>query len=240
MDDAADIFARLAAPFPPERVSWRVGSTTQDKTRGMALAYVDARDVQDRLTEVMGCNWQNRYVPMPNGTMCCEIGLLIDGAWIWRANGAGQTDFEAEKGAYSDAFKRAGVMWGVARYLYDLDSPWVEIEQRGRTAVIKKAEYAKLEALLARKGAPQKSARQAHEDGDYTRLETALREAKTMKALAAVWKAAQETIVLWPDRWIEAAKEEKDACKAKLEGDDPRKARAASQAPLQDQGESRA
>jgi hypothetical protein len=42
----------LFAPFPPGRVSWRVGSTTQDKKRGMALAYIDARDVMDRLDAV--------------------------------------------------------------------------------------------------------------------------------------------------------------------------------------------
>jgi hypothetical protein len=216
--DASETFAALAAPFPPERVSWRVGSTNQDKTRGMALAYVDARDVQDRLTEVMGPNWQCRYVPMPNGTTCCEIGLLIDGTWVWRANGAGNTDFEAEKGAYSDAFKRAAVMWGIARYLYDLDSPWVAVEQRGRTAVIKKEEYAKLTALLARNGAPPKSAYQARKDGDYTRIEKLLRQAKTLRALETIWRNEQPVITQWPDQWCEAITEEKDACKAALEG----------------------
>ena len=49
-----DIFQRLSAPFPPDRVSWRIGSTTKDKTRGMALAYIDARDVMERLDNVVG------------------------------------------------------------------------------------------------------------------------------------------------------------------------------------------
>lgn len=216
-----DIFDRLAAPFPPDRVSWRVGSTNQDKTRGMALAYVDARDVQDRLTEVMGSGWQCRYIPMPNGTTCCEIGLLIDGQWVWRANGAGNTDFEAEKGAYSDAFKRAAVMWGVARYLYDLKSPWVAIEQRGRTAIIKDSEYPNLQALLARNGAPPQSARQAHKDGQYPRIEGLLRNAKTLRALQTIWKNEQEVITQLPDQWRVALTEEKDRRKALLEGNGP-------------------
>ena len=73
----------LTAPFPPDRVSWRVGSTTADRKRGMALAYIDARDVMDRLDEVCGPeNWQCRY-PHANGKTVCEIGIRINGEWIW-------------------------------------------------------------------------------------------------------------------------------------------------------------
>jgi hypothetical protein len=149
--------ADLKKPFPPDRISWRVGSTTKDKTKGMALAYIDARDVQDRLDAVCGPeNWQNRF-PHANGKTVCEIGLWLqrgnEWEWIWKADGAGDSDVEAEKGALSDAFKRAAVKWGVGRYLYDLDSPWVELEtyeKNGQTFVkgIKQAEYAKLKKLL--------------------------------------------------------------------------------------------
>lgn len=141
---------RLSAPFDPDVVSWRVGSTTKDKTKGMALAYIDARDVMERLDEVVGTeNWQCHYTAMPNGTTCCNIGLFsAAGEWVWKANGAGATDVEGEKGAYSDAFKRAAVLWGVGRYLYGLKSPWVELEARGNTYIIKDSEYAKLRAVL--------------------------------------------------------------------------------------------
>ena len=53
-----DIMTALAAPFPADAISWRVGSTTGDKSKGMALAYIDARDVQARLDDVMGADWQ--------------------------------------------------------------------------------------------------------------------------------------------------------------------------------------
>lgn len=139
----------LKKPFPPDRISWRVGSTTQDKTKGMALAYIDARDVQDRLDEVCGGDWQCRY-PHANTKTVCEIGIKIDGEWVWRADGAGDSDIEAEKGALSDAFKRAAVRWGVGRYLYDLDSPWVALENKR----IVKSEYARLRALLAGNAKP--------------------------------------------------------------------------------------
>lgn len=144
--------AALCAPFSPDRVSWRVGSTNQDKTKGMALAFIDARDVMDRLDEVCGpAGWQCSY-PHANGKTVCSIGINVsDGGepvWVWKADGAGDTDVEAEKGALSDAFKRAAVRWGIGRYLYELPSPWVEIEQKGRSSIITKEGHAKLRSLL--------------------------------------------------------------------------------------------
>lgn len=148
-------FEKLRAPFPPERISWRVGSTTQDKKKGMALAYIDARDVMDRLDQVCGPEgWQRQY-PHANGKTVCAIGIKVGDEWIWKADGAGDSDVEAEKGALSDAFKRAAVSWGIGRYLYDVDSPWVEIEPMGRSFKI--AESAKpvlLRALGGQKAPP--------------------------------------------------------------------------------------
>ena len=150
--------ADLKAPFAPNKISWRVGSTTKDKSKGMALAYIDARDVQDRLDEVCGVTgWQCRYVPMHDKKTVCEIGIWCPipiNDWIWKSDGAGDSDIEAEKGALSDAFKRAAVRWGIGRYLYDLDSPWVELEtyeKNGQVFAkgIKAHEYKRLEALLA-------------------------------------------------------------------------------------------
>lgn len=140
----------LSKPFSPSAVSWRVGSTTQDKKKGMALAFIDARDVMDRLDEVCGVGgWQCDY-PHANGKTVCRIGIKVGDEWVWKADGAGDTDVEAEKGALSDAFKRAAVRWGVGRYLYDLASPWVELEPAGRSFKIADREMAKLHALLGR------------------------------------------------------------------------------------------
>lgn len=143
-------FKALSAPFRPDLVSWRVGSTTQDKKKGMALAYIDARDVMVRLDEVCGPeNWQRRYPWSEGKRLCCEIGIKVDGEWVWKSDGAGDTDVEAEKGSFSDAFKRAAVSWGIGRYLYELDSPWVELEAAGRSYKIADKEHARLRRLLA-------------------------------------------------------------------------------------------
>ena len=119
----------------------------------MALAYVDARDVQSRLDEVCGIDWQSRYSHNgPNGCIC-EIGLLFEGEWRWRSNGAGETGFEATKGAMSDAFKRAAVMWGIGKYLYALPNEWFPLNERNQLAVVPTLpEWATPEGYLSRLG----------------------------------------------------------------------------------------
>lgn len=154
----SDILAKLAAPFRPDQIDWRIGSTTKDKTKGMALAYIDSRAVMHRLDEVCGPFWQCDYVPMPNGTYCCRIGIKIGDEWLWRANGAinypesdkGDAKEMAAKGSYSDAFKRAAVLWGIGQYLYDIDSPWVDIVPKGASHVFADGVREKLDRMLSR------------------------------------------------------------------------------------------
>lgn len=121
-------FNKLAEAFPESAISWRAQSVTKDGTKALALAYIDARDVMNRLDAVCGvAGWQCEY-PHANGKTICSIGIKCGDEWVWKADGAGDTDVEAEKGAISDAFKRAAVKWGIGRYLYDLGSPWVPCE----------------------------------------------------------------------------------------------------------------
>lgn len=127
-----DMKLAFEMPFPPERLHWRVGARTKDKKKGIPLAYLDARDVMRRLDDVCGFNWQNRYSLADNGLLICDIGIKIGEDWLWRSNGAGDTQVEAEKGKASDAFKRAAVMWGIGRYLYSLPNVWVPLDEYGK------------------------------------------------------------------------------------------------------------
>ena len=129
---------RLKEPFEANKIKWRVGATNRDKSKGLALAYIDARAVMERLDKVVGvANWQKTYDFGKNGEIICSIGIKVDGEWVFKSGGAGQTDFEGIKGGMSDSFKRAGVCWGIGRYLYDLPQNWVAIEKRGKSFVIK-------------------------------------------------------------------------------------------------------
>ncbi len=147
----SDIFEQLAAPFDPSEVDWRVGSTSKkdpNNPKGMALAYIDARTVMDRLDTVCGpAGWQCRYV-MEGSKTVCEIGIKCGDEWVWKADGAGDSDIEAEKGALSDAFKRSAVRWGIGRYLYNLKSPWVALKAFGNSFVIADEAKPQLDALL--------------------------------------------------------------------------------------------
>lgn len=146
-----DIAAKLAAPFPANIVSWRVGPTTKDKAKGMALAYIDARDVMNRLDEACGpFGWQSRH-ETDGKKVTCHIGVRApEGEWVWKSDGAGETDTEGEKGSYSDSLKRAAVSWGVGRYLYDVDSPWVPIEAKGGSYILPQSSLNTLRQSLQR------------------------------------------------------------------------------------------
>ena len=124
----------LAKPFPKEAVHWRIQGSPFNGREGWtarALAYLDARDVMDRLDEVCGpAGWQSEISETPQGRVICRLGIRTDEGWVWKSDGAGKTAVEGEKGGISDALKRAAVPWGVGRYLYRLDSPRVKCRVR--------------------------------------------------------------------------------------------------------------
>ena len=119
--------ADLKKPLPS--IHWRSQSMNREGTAAMALAYMDARDVMDRLDAVCGPeNWQDSYVESAKGRVICTISILIGDQWVSKSDGAGDTAVEGEKGGISDAFKRAAVKWGIGRYLYDMGAPWADCE----------------------------------------------------------------------------------------------------------------
>jgi hypothetical protein len=117
----------LAADTPEEEIHQRAalkkdGSPVMKDGKPMELSYVTARFVQDRLDSVMGPqNWQNNFESLPSGAVRCGISIRIPDldTWVTKWDVGVPSSIEKDKGAHSDAFKRAGVMWGIARDLYD-------------------------------------------------------------------------------------------------------------------------
>lgn len=129
-----EIISALSEPLPVESLHFRVGATNKDKNKAIALAYIDARDAMKRLDSVVGAhNWQRRYPWSDGQRLYCEVGIRLDGEWVWKGDGAGETQVEAEKGAFSDAFKRACVNWGIAQYLYSCPNTWYPCVPAGRS-----------------------------------------------------------------------------------------------------------
>ena len=57
-----EIIRKLREPFPFEAVEAKIQVTNGDKTKGLAVFYLDARAIQERLDEVVGpFNWRNEY-----------------------------------------------------------------------------------------------------------------------------------------------------------------------------------
>lgn len=84
------------------------------------------------------CTWEVQYKEI-GGFIFCGIGITVDGQTHWRwdcgtrveDNPQDQMYDQAGKSAASDAFKRAAVMWGVGRFLYDLSMVTLPCDQDG-------------------------------------------------------------------------------------------------------------
>jgi len=144
-----EIVERLRNPFSSKDVEWKVQVTAQGKEEGMVVAYLDARTVQNRLDEVVGpFNWKNVYSLWHDNSQICGISIFNSerNEWVTKYDGAECSDIQPIKGGLSDSFKRAAIAWGIGRYLYSLGNVWVELEPKGKSFVIKKNQYSKLES----------------------------------------------------------------------------------------------
>lgn len=133
---------KLQTPFAAEDVEWRLQSAGEKRDGGFwgkALAYITNRAIMERLDEVCGPeNWKNEFKEGPGGGIIAGISIRVrrddlavtsPTEWVTKWDGADNTQVEAVKGGLSGAMKRAGVQWGIGRYLYNLDEGWVEIAE---------------------------------------------------------------------------------------------------------------
>ncbi len=125
----------LGADGKPSRLGWRklgeqlqkTMATHQTRKPGGSYQYLTARQICDRLDQVVGPgNWSTTYRVLATDPWVVECQLSIFGvakADCGYSNNPtadeGDKDFEAEPGkaSFSDAFKRAATRWGVGRWL---------------------------------------------------------------------------------------------------------------------------
>jgi hypothetical protein len=130
-----DLLDRLSEPFDPAEVAFKPAAVSGN--RALAICFVTARTVQDRLDAAVGpANWQVAYDLLPNGCVVCRLSLRIDGEWITKADVGAPSeqddDGDKTKAAFSDALKRAAVQWSIGRYLYALPKAWVDYDVKSR------------------------------------------------------------------------------------------------------------
>src|SRR5204862_948337 len=126
-----ELMDALSAPFDPREVRFKPAVVSGN--RALALAYVDARVIQDRLDDVLGVTgWQDEYECLPDGSVVCRLRLRLGDEWITKMDVGGPSEQpdggDRMKAAFSDALKRAAVKFGVGRYLYRLPSQWVDYD----------------------------------------------------------------------------------------------------------------
>src|SRR5439155_13885012 len=129
--DVESLTQQLLAPFESNEVKFKPAVVTGN--RALALPYVDARVIQDRLDEVLGvAGWQDEYECLPDGSVVCRLRLRLGSEWITKMDVGGPSEQPDEgdrrKAAVSDALKRAAVKFGVGRYLYRLPQQWVDYD----------------------------------------------------------------------------------------------------------------
>lgn len=130
---------KLKLPFPKEDIDWRLQSCGEKNGKfwGKALAYITSRAVQDRLDEVCGTDGWQTTISKVGDAYLCTLSIRVthsDGSteWISRTDGADATDIEAVKGGISGAIKRAAVLFGIGRYLYNITESWAIITENGK------------------------------------------------------------------------------------------------------------
>lgn len=134
-NESSRIKRELLAPFPESDLEWRVQSAGEKggKTWCKVLVYVTNRAIMERLDDVLGIDgWQNKFEPLASGGNLCGISIKFDNEWVTKWDGADNTNMEAVKGGISGAMKRAGVQWGIGRYLYNVTVMWGKVSDTGK------------------------------------------------------------------------------------------------------------
>lgn len=130
-----ELTAKLAEPFDPSEIKWKAQVVRGN--RAMAVPYVDARVVEDRLDAVFGVDgWQDTYTVLDNHSVVCTLRVRVGQEWIAKTDVGSQSEQPDEgdrlKAAFSDALKRAAVKLGIGRYLYRLGHQWVDYDPQTR------------------------------------------------------------------------------------------------------------
>ena len=133
---------KLTDPIPINDIEFRVERILEynNAVYGILIPYKTARIDMLRLDLICTpFGWQNEYKRDSKGVLQCGIGIFNDTEWIWKWSNGKPSQYESEKGEYSDAFKRAGFMWGIGRELYDF--PRIRVSLNDKEFLFKDGKY---------------------------------------------------------------------------------------------------
>src|SRR5437867_5177728 len=147
----------LTEPFDSGEIKWRVTATSTYQSkhgpqkRGQLVAYADQRAYTDRTNEVFGeWGWTRSYDVQvaqnferraPGDKKQTAVAAKVVVVSTVTVHGLGShtsvgeewaDDQNAATRAEAQAFKRACACFGLGRYLYDLATVWVDLDQNNR------------------------------------------------------------------------------------------------------------
>ncbi len=145
------VLQALALPFELAVMQWRVTEWSDDGKRGLMLPYADPRAYSDRLNDLFTpAGWNRKYTVQTSAPVqrakhgaaakilvTCEVTI----ACIGTNSGTGEEWSDKENAltaAEAQAFKRALSLFGLGRYLYDIDGEWIELDPHGLPTKIPK------------------------------------------------------------------------------------------------------
>ncbi len=134
------IMVALGEYFDQVEVKFKPSSVKGN--RALALSYIDARVVMDRLDEVVGPeNWKDDYEIRQSGDVVCSLSVRMFNEWITKKDvgslSAQPDDGDKLKAAFSDSLKRAAVKFGIGRFLYRMPQIWHDYDATKKQFVTK-------------------------------------------------------------------------------------------------------
>lgn len=113
-----------------EDIEVRLQSST-DK-QAIFLLYKDARCDMNILDETVGSlNWKREHI-IKDGINYCRVSIYDETKqeWVFKEDCGSESNIEKDKGASSDAFKRACFNWGIGRELYTVPDIKVKLTEK--------------------------------------------------------------------------------------------------------------
>ncbi|HUZ95382.1 MAG TPA: Rad52/Rad22 family DNA repair protein [Edaphobacter sp.] len=138
---------KLAVPFHPDAIHWRVTNKSKDGKRGRVIPYGDQRAYTDRLNDIFTpAGWTRAYQvttlspvtrlkrdkAIQTGKVIVTCIVSIHG--LGAHSGSGEMwadDDNAMTRAEAQAFKRACSCFGLGRYFYNFSEMWVNLNDYG-------------------------------------------------------------------------------------------------------------
>ena len=117
-----------------KEIEWRPGSIVSSKKNNKVyctlIPYKNSTIDINRLNEAFGIKWESKFYREPEGgALVCSIGVEDPETKrvYWRSNCGTPSKSEPVKGEYTDAIKRAGLMWGIGTELKTFRPVFIEL-----------------------------------------------------------------------------------------------------------------